>query len=207
MFSHLSKEERANTISHGIGVLFALIMFPILILQSNKSEIDLVALIIYGICFIGIFLASTIYHYTSDPGRKQKMQRIDHISIFFMIAGTYTPFIFTCLEGNFAWIFFGIIWSIVLIGLIFKIFFTGRYEGVSLALYIGMGWMVVFIIKPFLATFSMSEIVLTVLGGIEYTGGVYFYSHDHRPFYHLIWHIFVLAGAIFHFSAVWSFMS
>ncbi|WP_235296701.1 PAQR family membrane homeostasis protein TrhA [Portibacter marinus] len=187
-------EEIANTLSHAIGILCGLWLLPS-ILKGPPSYI-------YAFGFIFLFVSSTAYHAVTDYNLKRQLQKVDHISIYFMIAGSYTPFIFLCLDGVRAWLFLGVMWTIVLLGTIFKLFFTGRFDKWSLALYLGMGWMLVLIIKPFLNSFDYYTIGLVVLGGLFYTVGVYFYAHDNRKYFHLIWHLFVLGGALSHFFAI-----
>lgn len=188
------EEELANTISHALGVLFGIFALPLL--QHSLP------VLVYSFSFIFLFLSSTCYHAVSNIELKKLLQKVDHVSIYFMIAGSYTPFIFACLNGKDAWIFFGIMWGIVVCGTIFKLFFTGQFEKLSLILYLSMGWMVIFIIKPFLNSFDSYTIWLVVIGGLSYTGGVYFYANDERKYYHFIWHLFVLGGAISHYLAI-----
>lgn len=201
-----SREEYANSITHGFGFTFGLVFLPLLCIKMFTDNLDWYGLpsIVYSFCFLFLFASSTIYHLSWDVNLKKQLQKLDHISIYFMIAGTYTPFIFSCLEGSLRWIFLAIMWTFVIVGAIFKVFFTGKYEGVSLILYLLMGWMVIFIIKPFLASFSPLVIGLVVLGGIAYTAGVYFYVNDHKPYRHFIWHLFVLVGAISHSFAIYN---
>ncbi len=194
----LRGEELANTLSHGVGIVIGLLVLPFLWNDFTS--------IIYVFSFLFIFLSSTFYHASLQPERKIFLQKIDHISIYFMIAGSYTPFIFKCLQGAMAWIFFAIMWSIVLFGTIFKLYFTGRFERLSLILYIGMGWMLVFILRPFFAAFDYDTISLVVIGGLLYTSGVYFYAKDSRKYYHFVWHLFVLGGAISHLIAILNIM-
>jgi len=187
-------EELANTLSHGLGIVFGLIALPFL--SSGFPTW------IYSFSFIFLFLSSTVYHAVKKIQLKKQLQKVDHVSIYFMIAGSYTPFIFACLEGRNAWLFFGIMWGIVLFGTIFKLFFTGKLEKLSLILYLSMGWMVVFIIKSFMNSFDSTTIWLVVIGGLFYTCGVYFYANDKKRYYHFIWHLFVLGGALSHYWAI-----
>jgi hemolysin III len=189
-----ASEEAANSISHGLGIVFGLIALPLLSLELPTY--------IYGASFLFLFASSTAYHLVSSIPLKRALQKIDHVSIYFMIAGSYTPFVFLCLSEAKAWWFFRLLWGIVLLGTVFKLLFTGKFERLSLFLYLAMGWMVVFIAKPFMVTFDLKTILLVAIGGLFYTGGVYFYANDHRRYYHLIWHLFVLAGAVSHYLAI-----
>lgn len=199
-----AKQELACTISHALGVLFGLVFLPVLIQKTlnGNGSIYVLPVILYSFCFVFLFLSSTLYHASRMVHWKKQLQKLDHIAIYFMIAGSYTPFIFGCLEGVYAWLFFAIMWSIVLLGAVFKLIFIGRFERLSLILYLGMGWMVVLIIKPFLERFSTNVVGLIIAGGVAYTAGVFFYANDHKKYFHFVWHLFVLAGAIFHYFAV-----
>lgn len=198
------KEELANTISHGIGVLFGLMFLPFLMYRAIDSTgfVQSFPFMIYSFSFVFLFLSSTFYHAVQKTKLKTKLQKLDHVAIYFMIAGSYTPFIFACLRDGNQWIFLALIWSIVLFGSIFKIFYTGRFENLSLLLYLAMGWMVIFMIKPFFANLDLLTISLVAAGGLFYTGGVYFYSKDHKRYHHFIWHLFVLAGSVMHYIAI-----
>lgn len=203
------KEEIANTVSHAAGVVFGLVFLPLLFPEGQALKSNFLILLsasLYSFGFLFIFLSSTIYHGIVNEGLKKQMQRVDHIAIYFMIAGSYTPFIFECLAPARSWIFFSIMWAFVLFGSIFKLFFTGKYDRISLFLYLAMGWMVVFIAKPFLGHFDDLVITFVALGGLSYTVGTYFYANDQRPYYHFVWHLFVLAGAILHFFAIACFL-
>ncbi|GLR19185.1 PAQR family membrane homeostasis protein TrhA [Portibacter lacus] len=193
-----AKEEFANTISHGLGIVFGIVFLPVLGFEWPQN--------LYIFSFLFIFVSSTLYHASKNYSIKRQLQKVDHIAIYFMIAGTYTPFIFGCLSGTKAWIFFSIMWGIVLMGTIFKIFLTGRFEKMSIILYLSMGWMVLFIAKPFIKSFDLDTILYVALGGFFYTVGVYFYANDQRKYFHFVWHLFVLGGAISHYLAVRSFV-
>ena len=199
-----AKEELANSLTHAFGIVAGFSALPFLCykaLTDGQMGNDMPT-ILYSLSFIFLFLSSTLYHSVKKYKLKAQLQKLDHIAIFFMIAGSYTPFIFACLSGIRQWIFFGIMWAFVLVGSIFKIFYTGKFEKISLIMYLGMGWMVVFIAQPFFNYFSNLVILLVILGGLAYTSGVYFYANDHKPYRHSIWHIFVLFGGLFHLWAV-----
>lgn len=199
-----AKQELANTISHAIGVLIGLIFLPLIIQKTwnEHASVHIMAVVLYSFCFILLFLSSTLYHAARKLHLKKQLKKLDHIAIYFMIAGSYTPFIFSCLNESLAWLFFTVMWLMVMMGTIFKLFFINRFEKFSLILYLFMGWMVIFIIKPFVNQFDSTIILLVCLGGLSYTGGVFFYANDSKKFYHLIWHIFVLLGGLFHLWAI-----
>jgi len=188
------QEEWANTLSHALGLLFGILFLPSLDINF--------ATILYSSAFLFLFFSSTIYHGVSNYRWKSKLQKMDHISIYCMIAGSYTPFIFQCLEERQAWIFFIIMWFLAFCGTLFKLVYTGKFEKWSLVFYLSMGWMLVFIIKPFLQSFDTTIIAWVVIGGFSYTIGVYFYANDHKRYRHFIWHLFVLGGALCHFYAI-----
>lgn len=198
------QEEKWNTITHFIGILFALIAFPILLYNTYGVGNQFYASLIYGASFIFLFISSTIYHAVKTEKSKKLWRKIDHISIYFMISGTYVPFMFEYVQYSNAILFLSIMYSIVLIGTIFKIFFTGKFERLSLFIYVFLGWMVLFIAKSFFGNASILVSILVILGGLSYMGGIYFYSNDHKKYYHAIWHIFVLCGSILHFQAVYN---
>ena len=199
----LYHEERWNTITHLLGVIFALVAFPFLITDlNNMDNPTIVSLIIYAFSFVFLFSASTIYHFVKDEKKKILWRKIDHISIYFMISGTYVPFMIRYIEFDRAIIFLSIMYSLVFIGSILKIWFTGKFEKASLFLYIFLGWMILFIGKSFYQAADALVISSVVAGGIAYMAGVYFYVKDERKYYHAIWHIFVLLGSILHFQGV-----
>lgn len=150
-----------------------------------------------------VYTFSTLYHISKDDKTKNILQVCDHISIYFLIAGTYSPLMVKYLETETAILFLSVMWSIVLLGTIFKIFFTKKFKFLSTVLYLALGWMIVFVIKPLLETIPFSVFLWIILGGLSYTIGVYFYVKDHKMYYHFIWHAFVLFGTIAHFISVY----
>lgn len=200
----LEKEEKWNAYTHLAGILFAVIAFPFVFINGSFDNHFslLIASIIYAFSFIFLFTASTVYHFTVDPQKKILWRKIDHISIYYMISGTYVPYMIKYLEFSKAIYFLAIMYFLVIIGSILKIWFTGKYEKASLGLYIFLGWMIVFIGKDFFQNANLLVISMVVAGGIAYMAGVYFYINDSKKYYHSIWHIFVLLGGMFHFSGV-----
>ncbi len=198
-------EENVNAITHGLGIILAVIAIPFLISKSTQNE-DL--LMVWGVSIfsfgmLAVYLSSTIYHSLREPKLKRVANIVDHISIFFLIGGTYTPLILHYIPRETATSFLAIQWSIILAGIILKLLFTGRYEWLSVALYIVLGWMLVFVIKPLIQTMP-SEIFFWIIGGgVCYTFGVIFYALENKKYAHNIWHLFVLAGTIMHFAAVY----
>ena len=204
LLSFYHRQELANGITHGFGMLFGIIAIPVLmaLAASGGNVAGLVGVGIYGFSFLMVFTASTIYHSVHQPNIKRVLNIIDHISIYFLIAGTYTPFILTGMLDATGIALLSTLWGIAFLGVIFKIFFIGRFNIVSTLLYVAMGWALLFVAKPFFASLSTSSLVLVVTGGLLYTIGVIFYLWERLPYNHAIWHIFVLSAGICHYCAI-----
>lgn len=200
-----SKEEVFNTITHGAGVLFCLIAVPILIFyaleHSTMSTVYSVA--IFGFGMLMVYSSSTLFHAVQNSGAKRILQIWDHISIYLLIAGSYTPLVVKFIHNDTATIFLSIMWGIVVVGSFLKIFYTGRFYLASTILYLALGWMAIFIIKPFINNVPLEVFWWLLGGGLCYTFGVYFYIREHKPYHHAIWHCFVLAGTITHYVAIY----
>ncbi len=198
------KEEFANSISHGIGILFSVVAIALLVTFSvlEGTAIHIVSCSIFGGSILLLYTFSTLYHAIQQEEVKAWLRTLDHIGIYFLIAGTYTPFLLLSVGGTLGWLFFGIIWSLTAFGVIFKIYFTHRFKKASLILYLSMGWMAVFLIKPLLENLSITTLSLIAAGGLSYTLGTIFYTRPKMYFAHTIWHLFVLAGTILHFIAI-----
>ncbi|PSL07943.1 PAQR family membrane homeostasis protein TrhA [Cecembia rubra] len=197
-------EEFANSISHGFGILFSIVAISILVTFSmiNGTAIHIVSCSIFGASILILYTFSTLYHAFQEEKIKSWLRTFDHIGIYLLIAGTYTPFLLLAVRGLWGWVFFGIIWGLTLFGVIFKIFYTHRFKKASLLLYLGMGWLAIFLIKPLLENLSITVLTLIAAGGLCYTMGTFFYTRPQKRFAHTIWHIFVLAGTIVHFIAI-----
>jgi hemolysin III len=159
---------------------------------------------IFGASLIALYLASTLYHSISIPlpNLKPVFKRIDHSAIFLLIAGSYTPFLLVSLRGAWGWSLFGVIWALTVIGFVLKIGFIARFERITLALYILMGWLAVVALKPMVASLGLNSLIALAIGGALYTGGVFFYVWKKLPYNHAIWHLFVIGGSVAHFLAV-----
>jgi len=199
------KEEFYNAWTHGIGVLLGIIAIPFLLFKTNAlDDFDLLlASISFSIGIIMVYSSSTLYHIASAGHKKDLYQKADHISIYFLIAGSYSPMILTVLPREKAILFLSILWAFVFAGSIFKFFFAGKYKFVSVGLYLAMGWVSVFLIKAMWENLSAEILTWILVGGLSYTVGVYFYVKSNRPYFHAIWHLFVLIGTISHFIAVY----
>ncbi|PRY87135.1 PAQR family membrane homeostasis protein TrhA [Mongoliibacter ruber] len=198
------KEEFANSITHGFGILFSIVAISLLVTFSilNGSTIEIVSSSVFGASILFLYTFSTLYHAIQEEKIKSWLRTFDHIGIYLLIAGTYTPFLLLTIGGTLGWIFFGIVWGLALFGLIFKIFFTHRFKKASLILYLGMGWMAIFLVKPLYSNLDPSILGLIAAGGISYTLGTIFYTRPAMRFAHTIWHLFVLTGTVFHFIAI-----
>ncbi len=205
------KIEMANAISHGLGVFLGIIFLLMLIIPSVKSGnvLKVVAFSIYGGCFIFLFLMSTIYHAVQREKIKKILRIFDHVSIYYFIAGSFTPVILLLTRGKFRLFFIILIWAIALFGTVFKITTYKNYDKlktISVIIYIAMGWLSVFLIKPIVTNTTWKFMFLLVLGGLVYTGGTYFYKSKRFKYSHVIWHFFVLAASIIHFIAFYLYI-
>jgi hemolysin III len=199
------KEELANAVSHGFGLLLGLIGIPFLILKAmeNGRFSAFIAALAFALGIIMVYTSSTLYHAAKDQKLKIRLQVVDHISIYFLIAGSYTPMVLAVLKQDKAILFLSILWGSVLVGTLFKLFYTGRFKILSVVIYLTMGWLAVFFFQDILERISFKTLAWIGVGGLAYTIGVYFYIKSEKPFFHSIWHIFVLAGTISHFVAVY----
>ncbi|MCQ0112964.1 PAQR family membrane homeostasis protein TrhA [Zhouia amylolytica] len=194
------KEEFWNAMSHGVGIILGIIGLVFLLLtDSDKTPYSTLSIILYAISVIVLFSASTIYHAVEDLELKQMWRKADHISIYFLIAGTYTPVSLITLENGSGWLIFGVVWAVAILGTVLKVFFTGKYEIFSLLLYLFMGWLIIFDIQDLIANVSQLGLNLLMLGGAFYTLGTVFYAIKKIPYNHVIWHFFVLGGAVSHY--------
>ena len=200
-----SGEELANSLTHGIGVVLTLIVAPLLvIIAARTGDVwRIVSAAVYATTLLLLFTSSMLYHGLRARGAKAVFQRIDHAAIYLLIAGTYTPFTLITLRGPWGWSLFGIIWALAITGVALKGTFGARLPVLSTAVYLGMGWLAVFALRPILTHVAPRGIAWLVAGGLFYTAGVVFYVRDERyRYHHAVWHVFVLAGSIAHFCAI-----
>lgn len=193
-------EERWNWLTHGMGfILFFVGFFVLLANDHHITSYSTIAITIYSFSLLLLYFASTAYHYTENQLLKKRFRVLDHISIYFLIAGTYTPVTLISLIGSKGWLLFSLVWSITILGTILKLFFTGRFEVFSLVLYLVMGWLIMLDINYLSDQVGDKGMMLLMLGGAAYTLGIVFYVMRKLKFHHVIWHIFVLAGSVFHY--------
>ncbi|MFC1526372.1 hemolysin III family protein [Candidatus Latescibacterota bacterium] len=198
------REEIANSVIHGVGGLLAMGGSGVLItLATRRGDTwHIVSCAIYGTTLVLLYLSSTLYHAVTSPRAKETLRGIDHSSIFLLIAGTYTPFTLVTLRGPWGWSLLAVVWGIAALGVAFQVTLLRRRAILSVGLYIAMGWAVVVAIRPMLAAVPTEGVVLLLVGGLAYTGGVGFYVWRRLPYHHAVWHLFVLAGSACHFAAV-----
>ncbi|NDV17370.1 hemolysin III family protein [Muricauda sp. TY007] len=196
-------EEKLNAYSHALGIALAVVGAMLLFQNEFETKPFMKGSIIaYTSSLILLFSASTIYHAVEDPKLKKRLRILDHISIYYLIAGTYTPVCLSVLLPSKGWLLFYLVWGIALFGTVLKIFFTGRFEVFSLVLYGVMGWLIVIDLPYLLEHMSSSGLIYLTAGGAFYTIGILFYAVKKIPYNHLIWHFFVLGGAISHWCLV-----
>ena len=201
-------EESFNIYSHAIG--FILSVFALILLVMRASSVGdawhIVSFSIFGVSLVVLFAASTVYHSIKHPEIRNRMRIVDHASIYILIAGTYTPFTLVTLNGSTGWTIFSISWGMAIIGIILKLFFTGKFDLLSTVMYVFMGWIIVFAIEPLVNNLSSQGLFWLVAGGVAYTVGAILYSINNIKFNHAIFHVFVLLGAGCHFISVYYYV-
>lgn len=197
-------EEHANALTHGLGLVLALVGVPILIVLAAISgdAWRLVGVGIYGATLISLYLASTVYHAVRYLPAKRVLRALDHSAIYLLIAGTYTPFTLVNLRGAWGWTLFGLVWALALFGIIWKAVRVERQAVLSTVLYLAMGWLVVIAVGPLSRAVPNRGLAWLLAGGLAYTFGVCFFSASRLRFNHAVWHVFVLAGSACHYVAV-----
>jgi hemolysin III len=200
-----SGEEIVNSITHGIGALLSIVALVVLIMVAGRhgDVWHLASFSIYGSTLILLYLSSTLYHSASNPKIKDLFARFDHVSIFLLIAGTYTPILLTSIKGILGWGLFVVIWVIALVGAVIRTIYVNRFRKLMVALYLMMGWMAVFVGKQIYQNLPSESLLFLIAGGIAYSAGVIFYLWRNLKYSHGIWHLFVLAGSILHFFAIY----
>ncbi|MEX2132483.1 MAG: hemolysin III family protein, partial [Pseudohongiellaceae bacterium] len=197
-------EESINVTTHGLAFVLSLMALLTLTVQGYRdgSVLELISFAIFGASLVITYGTSTLYHSTSLPSRRSWLRIVDHASIYILIAGTYTPFTLITLQGVTGWILFGISWGMAVVGIGLKLFFTGKFEHVSTAMYVFMGWIIIFAFGPLMENLSASGIRWLVAGGVSYTVGALIYAIKKIPLNHAIFHAFTVAGSVCHFVAV-----
>ncbi|MCG6117163.1 MAG: hemolysin III family protein [Aquimonas sp.] len=200
----LHPEEVWNALTHGVGALASLVAGAVLITLAALwgDGWQLASAIVFVATLSLLYIASTLYHAARHERLKQRLKILDHCAIFLLIAGTYTPFTLLGLRDSWGWTLFVLIWVLAVLGIVFKLFFTGRFRRLSTLMYVAMGWLAVVAIGPMREALPTNTLVWLFAGGLAYTVGTLFYHRDSLPYSHAVWHGFVLAGSSFHFVAV-----
>jgi len=197
-------EEIWHAITHGLGLALSIAGLTVLVAFAamKGSPIAIVSSAIYGATLIILYGSSTLYHAITHQDIKKVFQKFDHASIYILIAGTYTPVTLVTLGGVWGWSIFSVVWSVSIIGIYLKFAYPNRFEKLSLVLYLFLGWIIVIAIKPMMENMESGGLWLLLAGGLSYSFGVIFYVKDHLPYYHAIWHLFVLGGSILQYFMV-----
>ncbi|MEZ8308914.1 hemolysin III family protein [Vibrio splendidus] len=203
-------EERANAITHGLGVVLGVVGLILLLIRAFDYQADMLtvaSMAVYGSSIILLFLASTLYHSISTEKTKRLLKTLDHCAIYLLIAGSYTPFLLVGLRTPLAMGLMAVIWGIALVGIIMKIAFVYRFKRLSLFIYLAMGWLSLIVVYQLAMNIDIGGLVLLAVGGVIYSLGVIFYVAKRIPYNHAIWHLFVLAGCACHFFAIYLFVT
>jgi len=201
-------EEKINVISHAAGFFMSIVALVFLVVRAGMygNVLHLVSFTIFGVSLMVLYAASSLYHNAKQPEVRKRLKIFDHASIYVLIAGTYTPFTLVTLEGTTGWVIFGVSWGIALIGITLKLFFTGRYSIASTVMYVLMGWVIIFAIKPLVHNLSADGLFWLFLGGLAYTAGAVLYSIKKIKFNHAIFHLLVLVGSFCHFVSIYFYV-
>ena len=198
------REEAANSLTHGLGLLLATAGLAVLAVSASRAGTarTIAGCVVFGAALVLLYGTSTLYHAVEQPRAKGVLRALDHSAIFILIAGTYTPFTLVSLRGPWGWSLFAVVWGLAVAGIALRLALRRRPTGLFVALYLGMGWCVVVAAKPLVAAVPPGGIALLAAGGLAYSGGVVFYLWRRLPYHHAVWHAFVLAGSAFHYAAV-----
>ncbi len=197
-------EELFNSISHGVGALGAIACCAVIVVFAalTRDPWKIVSASVYGTCMILLFLFSTLYHSLTNATAKKVFRAFDHLGIFLLIAGSYTPITLVTLRGPLGWTLFGVVWGAAVLGIVFNAISVERFKKFSMIAYIATGWTVVLAIVPLVRSIPLPGIILMVIGGLMYTIGIVFYKMKKIRYMHSVWHLFVLAGALFQYFAI-----
>jgi hemolysin III len=201
---YTTAEELANSLTHGVGLVLAVVGLVALIATAalRGGALQVVGCAVFGASLVLLYTSSTLYHSVRSPGAKSFLRTVDHSAIFLLIAGTYTPFTLVTLRGPWGWWLFAVVWSLAVAGITLRLVMRRRPTVLFLSLYLAMGWCVVVAARPLFAAVGPVGAALVVAGGLAYTAGVPFYVWRRLPYHHAVWHGFVLAGSAFHYAAV-----
>ncbi len=202
--AYTRRDDIASAVTHGLGAILSAagmgVLLALAVLRGDAWRV--VSCSIYGASLLLLYLSSTLYHAFPGPRAKRVFQVIDHSAIYVLIAGTYTPFLLVNLRGGWGWSLFAVVWALTAAGIVFQVFFAGRFRLLHTLIYLGMGWLVVVAARPLLGRVPLAGLVLLLCGGLAYSVGVIFYLVRRLPYHHALWHLFVLAGSVLHYLAV-----
>ena len=204
--AHLS-DVLANAITHGIGLGFAIVGAVCLIAASTRgSMLVLVSCSVFAVALVLVYLCSTLYHSLGHTRARHVLHVLDHSAIYVLIAATYTPFTLVTLRGPVGWVLFGVVWALAVAGIVFKSVAIGRFPVASALVYLFQGWLAIFVVRSILHALGWHGFLWIAAGGVAYSLGVIFFALDHRPFFHATWHLFVLAGSVAHYFAIYFYV-
>jgi hemolysin III len=197
-------EEIANGVTHGVGLGASLVGALLLVVLTalHGDAWQVVSSAVYGATLVTLYTASTLYHSFRGVRAKKALRVFDHCAIYLLIAGSYTPFALVSLRGPWGWTLFTLVWGLTVAGIVFKVFFTGRLNALSTAVYVLMGWLCVVAAKPIVESVPPGALWLLLAGGVAYTAGTVFYHNRRVPYSHAVWHLFVIGGSVFHYLAI-----
>lgn len=200
----MAREQVANSATHGLGLALSVAGLVVLVVLTSLhgDAWHVVSCVVYGSTLVLCYSASTFYHAFHSTRARRVLKTLDHASIYLLIGGTYTPFLLVTLRGGWSRSLFGVIWGLALLGILFKMFWVNRFQGLSLSVYLLMGWLVVIAARPILSSMPLPGIILLMAGGLAYSAGVIFFLWERVPYGHALWHLFVLAGSVLHFFSV-----
>lgn len=206
--SYPQREERLNIATHAVGALGAVLAFIFMLIKigSEYSLAHLLSALIYGISLVTLYTASTLFHSSTKTRLRHRLNIFDHCAIYLLIAGTYTPYALITLRGTTGWVILAVIWTIAVSGIVLKFFFTGKYRILSTIMYVAMGWVVVFAIKPLYNNLDFAGFMWLMMGGLAYTLGAVLYAIKKIPYNHAIFHVFVLIGSASHFISIYYYV-
>jgi hemolysin III len=205
--AHRIADEIANAVTHGLGLILSLIGLPVLVVSAaaHGDALNVVGASVFGATLVALYAASTLYHAVQTARVKRVLRVVDHVAIYLLIAGTYTPFTLGVLRGAWGWTLFGIIWGLAALGVLFKLVLGMRYPRASTVFYLAMGWVMIIAIRPLMLSLPAAGLWLLAAGGLFYSGGVVFYVSKRHRYLHAVWHLCVMAGSFCHFLAVWHY--
>nr|WP_136252506.1 hemolysin III family protein [Ningiella ruwaisensis] len=203
--AYLRSEEWINSLTHALGALLGVAGLILLLLASNDVVASLTA-VVYGLSLVAMFTASALYHISIDEKKRRFLRKVDHISIYLLIAGSYTPFLVLAVKGFWGWLGLGVIWSVAIAGITFKLLFGYKYPKISVYTYAIMGWLALFLIYPIYQALDLTGFILLLAGGLSYSAGIPLYMLKSRHYSHALWHLCVVAGAACHFFAIYVYV-